>query len=275
MVYTISMAEKPVPHISEADWKAKIWNMKAVAQTKTSNSYDLRNDVRQTRNEAVISRRWANYHNNLRISDRLTEIRRWMNIIGGALQNLKLQSELLLAEKFETEKELEKYCFCLNTIGECRFLRDSKNKLNLINDGVANEVQLVRLSSTSTGNLPGNIATFTRGRRFHFDSSQLYDVTQQQQQPCEESFLIKGVGLEVREKVLLEIDSLEATKKFLSQKCFSAWEQNNRLVELIFKLENDMSDKTEALEIDLGVLKLDSTSVTATYKPDVLRLPSS
>ncbi|EEB17516.1 Tektin-2, putative [Pediculus humanus corporis] len=212
MSYTISMAEKPIPHISEADWKAKIWNMKAVGQTKAENSYELRNDVRQTRNEAVIIRRWTNYHNNLKISDRLTEIRRWMNKLGGALQNLKLQSELLMADKFETEKEIEKYCCCLNTISECRFLRDSKNKLNLVNDNVGQELQS-------------------------------------------------------------EIESLESTKKYLSEKCFSAWEQNNRITSLIYTLENDIADKGEALEIDLNVLKLDSTSASATYKPDVLRLP--
>lgn len=67
---SISMAEKPVPHMSEADWKSKVWNMRAVAETKASNSYDLRNMDRQTRNEAVITRRWANYHTNLRLSDR-------------------------------------------------------------------------------------------------------------------------------------------------------------------------------------------------------------
>lgn len=144
----------------------------------------------------------------------MTETRRWLNKIEGALSNLKKESELLMAEKFETEKELEKYIFCLNTIGECRFLRDSKNKLNLVNDSVGSEVQL-------------------------------------------------------------EVESLEGTKKYLSQKCFSAWEQNNRLVGLIFQLENDMSDKLEALEIDTDVLKLDNTSITATFKPDVLRLPSS
>lgn len=70
MSYTISMAEKPVPHISEADWKAKIWNMRSIAQTKTSDCYDLRNDIRQTRNDVTITRRWSNYHNNTRISDR-------------------------------------------------------------------------------------------------------------------------------------------------------------------------------------------------------------
>lgn len=64
------MAEKPVPHISEPDWKGKVWNMRSIAETKTANSYELRNEDRQTRNEAAISRKWANYHNNLRISDR-------------------------------------------------------------------------------------------------------------------------------------------------------------------------------------------------------------
>ena len=68
---------------------------------------------------------------------------------------------------------------------------------------------------------------------------------------------------------------MENTKRYLTDKCFAAWDQNNRLQELIFKLENDIADKSEAVEIDVGALKLDNTSVAATYKPDVLRLPSS
>ncbi|KAL0270496.1 UNVERIFIED_CONTAM: hypothetical protein PYX00_007893 [Menopon gallinae] len=213
-VNSISMAEKPVPHMSEADWRGRVWNLRAVAETKTFNSYELRNMDRETRNEAVITRRWANYHTNLRLTDRMTEVRRWLNIMAGALENLKHESKLLMDEKFETEKEIEKFCHYVNILGECRVLRDSKHKLNLVNDMVNYEFQQ-------------------------------------------------------------ELKTLEITKKYLSQKCFSAWEENNRLNELIGKLENDIADKMETLEIEGEALRLDNTSVAATYKPDVLRQPAT
>lgn len=68
---------------------------------------------------------------------------------------------------------------------------------------------------------------------------------------------------------------MEATKKYLSQKCFAAWEENNRLNELIGKLENDIADKTETLDIEGEALRLDNTSASATFKPDVLRHPTT
>lgn len=48
-----------------------------------------------------------------------------------------------MAEKFETEKSIENFCYCLNVLSECRLLRDSKHLINLVYDGVTDEIKLV------------------------------------------------------------------------------------------------------------------------------------
>lgn len=59
----------------------------------------------------------------------------------------------------------------------------------------------------------------------------------------------------------------------LIDRCQSAWEKINRLEVVKFKLQLDLNDKNEALQIDKDMLNLDKDSANITYKTDSLKTP--
>ncbi|XP_075225914.1 tektin-2 [Lycorma delicatula] len=70
-----------------------------------------------------------------------------------------------------------------------------------------------------------------------------------------------------------ELATLEALKKMLGEKCQAAQEQINRLLDLRFQLNQDLSDKNETLEIDRYNMAIDKNCANISYKPDPLRIP--
>ncbi|RZF39701.1 hypothetical protein LSTR_LSTR012155 [Laodelphax striatellus] len=75
------------------------------------------------------------------------------------------------------------------------------------------------------------------------------------------------------EELKRELTVLESLKKMLTDKCQTAWEQTNRLEEIKFQLEQDLSDKAETLNIDHYNLGLDENCANTSYKPHPLRVP--
>ena len=67
---------------------------------------------------------------------------------------------------------------------------------------------------------------------------------------------------------------LEALKLMLTQKCQSACEQINRLDEIRFKINKELEDKAESIEIDTDNLGMDKHGANISYKPNPLRISS-
>ncbi|XP_028036836.1 tektin-B1 [Bombyx mandarina] len=70
-----------------------------------------------------------------------------------------------------------------------------------------------------------------------------------------------------------ELCVTESNKKMLIDRCQSAWEKINKLEVVKFKLQLDLNDKTEALQIDKDMLSLDKDCANITYKTDSLKTP--
>lgn len=60
----------------------------------------------------------------------------------------------------------------------------------------------------------------------------------------------------------------------LIDRCQSAWEKINKLEVVKFKLQLDLNDKNEALQIDKDMLSLEKNSANITYKTDSLKNPN-
>lgn len=56
-------------------------------------------------------------------------------------------------------------------------------------------------------------------------------------------------------------------------RCQSAWEKLNRLDEVKFKVQLDINDKNETIEIDKDMLTLDKNCANISFKTDPLRIP--
>jgi tektin-2 len=61
-------------------------------------------------------------------------------------------------------------------------------------------------------------------------------------------------------------------KKLLVERCQAAWEKLNKLEEVKFKLNLELNDKTEAIEIDKDQLNLDKNCANISFKTDPLRI---
>ncbi|CAH0399231.1 unnamed protein product [Chilo suppressalis] len=70
-----------------------------------------------------------------------------------------------------------------------------------------------------------------------------------------------------------ELCVTESNKKMLIDRCQWAWEKINKLEVVKFKLQLDLNDKNEALQIDKDMLNLDKECANITYKTDSLKNP--
>ncbi|XP_015589193.1 tektin-2 [Cephus cinctus] len=72
-----------------------------------------------------------------------------------------------------------------------------------------------------------------------------------------------------------ELCVLEGVKKLLTNRIQAAWEKLNRLEEVKFKIDLELQDKVESINIDQENLRLDRTCANISYKMDSLRIPKN
>lgn len=70
-----------------------------------------------------------------------------------------------------------------------------------------------------------------------------------------------------------ELTIVENNQRLLAVQCQKAWEKLSRLEEVKFKLNLEVTNKTEAEELDMRQLTLDKFAANITYKPDPTRNP--
>ncbi|XP_056630628.1 tektin-2 [Diorhabda sublineata] len=133
--------EKPLQHISLADWYAKQWQMQQTNDTRRNDSFCLRHELRQLRNETRIRTEWDTYHNNVRLADRITETDRWRDVLISCLDRLNHEIKLLKDEKFDTERELDALGIPLGIISECISMRDCRQGTELTYDEADTELK--------------------------------------------------------------------------------------------------------------------------------------
>lgn len=118
--------EKPLPHLSLADWYAKQWENQQTSATRGKDSFDLRHESRQLRNETKVRTEWDTYLNNARLSDRIIELERWRDLLQSVLERINQELANLKREKFETDKEIDGLGTRLSVISECISMRDCR-----------------------------------------------------------------------------------------------------------------------------------------------------
>ncbi|KAJ8922335.1 hypothetical protein NQ315_004278 [Exocentrus adspersus] len=202
--------EKPIPHSSLADWYASQWQNQQTNDTRRNDAFNLRHESRQLRNETKIRTEWDTYHNNVRLSDRITELDRWKQTLIALMDRIRREMDLLKDEKFSTERELDALGIPLGVVSECISMRDCRQGAELTYDDGDTELKK-------------------------------------------------------------ELCVLETVKKLLMERCQSVWEKLNKLEEVKFKLNLEINDKNEALEIDKDQLTLDKNCANITFKTDALR----
>lgn len=62
--------EKPLQHISLADWNARVSGLRNVADARRADAFSMRHSSRLLRNETRIESDWANIESNDALADR-------------------------------------------------------------------------------------------------------------------------------------------------------------------------------------------------------------
>jgi hypothetical protein len=62
--------KKPTEHVALPDWYVRTWQMRQIADARQSDSFLLRADGRQLRNETALKTKWDTYRNDARLHDR-------------------------------------------------------------------------------------------------------------------------------------------------------------------------------------------------------------
>ncbi|XP_049530101.1 tektin-2 [Anopheles darlingi] len=204
--------EKPLQHLSLADWQSRLNQLKNVAYAQRSDAFELRHSARNLRNETRIETHWDTYHNNDRMSDRVAELDRWRETMRIMLRRVVEEIQALKEEKANTERDLDAHITPLTVVTECIGMRDC------------------RLGSELT-----------------------YD----------------DGDTELKNELCI----VENNQRLLRDQNQAAWEQLNRLQEVKFKLELDLTDKDEAQAIDSHQLQVNQHCGDVTFKTDPTRVP--
>jgi tektin-2 len=65
--------KKPSERVALPDWYLRTWQMRQIADTQQCESFNLRAEGRQLRNETTLKTKWDTHHNDARLHDRYTE----------------------------------------------------------------------------------------------------------------------------------------------------------------------------------------------------------
>ena len=136
--------EKPIPHVGLADWYAKQWELQQTNDTRRNDAFRLRHEARQLRNETRIQTEWDTYHNNARLSDRITEIRLWRDTLQSCLDRVEREMATLSEEKLTTEKEFDALDIPISIVSECISMRDCRQGAELTYDDGDTELKRVK-----------------------------------------------------------------------------------------------------------------------------------
>lgn len=123
---TVTVFEKPIQHLSLADWNARVTQLRNVSDLRRADAFALRHTARTLRNETKIQTGWETYHNDNRLSDRVAELDRWRVTMESCLDRIDKETKLLKDEKVATELEMEALQAPLSIVAECLTMRDCR-----------------------------------------------------------------------------------------------------------------------------------------------------
>ncbi|KAH8403830.1 hypothetical protein KR215_003856 [Drosophila sulfurigaster] len=118
--------EKPLQHISLADWNARVIGLRNVADARRADAFALRHSSRTLRNETRIESDWASIETNDALADRIIELNNWRQIIERTFKRIEDEIHALQEEKDITERELAALSSPIAVISEVLTMRDSR-----------------------------------------------------------------------------------------------------------------------------------------------------
>ncbi|XP_014774178.1 tektin-2 isoform X1 [Octopus bimaculoides] len=121
-------------HYQPKDWFTNNYSISTNSEREQKASTNCRQEGRYLRNETYAQTKWDEYHNNIRLGDRVDQIRKWKEILEKVLQDLDEEIGDLSVSKDLAEQQLEDMNLATDVNVENLTLREGHYGIDLTED---------------------------------------------------------------------------------------------------------------------------------------------
>ncbi|XP_050400773.1 tektin-2 [Patella vulgata] len=131
---------RPTTRFQPPDWFTNNYTISTNAERQRDASHQVRQEGRFLRNETDNQTKWDQHSNNVRLADRVDNIRKWKEIMEKSLADLDKEIADLSEAKELTEQALEAKNLPLDVAIECLTLREGRQSIDVVQDDPENQL---------------------------------------------------------------------------------------------------------------------------------------
>ncbi|GAB1598301.1 tektin-2 isoform X1 [Argonauta hians] len=128
-------------HYQPKDWLTNNFSISANSEREQNASFNCRQEGRFLRHETYAQTKWDEYHNNIRLGDRVDNIRQWKEMLERNLLELDKEITELSNSKDQTEQHLEDLNLSNDINVENLVMRENHYGIGLTDDGPGQELR--------------------------------------------------------------------------------------------------------------------------------------
>ncbi|XP_067679176.1 tektin-2-like [Haliotis asinina] len=125
---------RPTTRFQPPDWFTSNYTISTNAERQRDASHQVRQEGRFLRNETDNQTKWDQHSNNVRLADRVDNIRKWKEILEKTLADIDKEIADLTESKEQTEHALEAKNLPLDVAIECLTLREGRQSIDVVQD---------------------------------------------------------------------------------------------------------------------------------------------
>ena len=125
------------------DWFTNNYSISTNSERQQDASTECRQEGRHLRNETYAQSKWDQYSNNIRLADRIDQIRKWKEILERTLEGLDKEIEDLSEAKNTTEQQLEDMNLSTDVNVENLTIREGRQGTDIVDDEPDKELKKV------------------------------------------------------------------------------------------------------------------------------------
>jgi len=131
---------RPTTRFQPPDWFTSNYTISTNAERQRDASHQVRQEGRFLRNETDSQTKWDQYSNNVRLADRVDNIRKWKEILEKTLADLDQEIADLSEAKDLTENQLEAMNTPTDVAVENLTIREGRQSIDVVQDEVENQL---------------------------------------------------------------------------------------------------------------------------------------
>ncbi|XP_071451468.1 tektin-B1 [Hetaerina americana] len=128
-------------HQARPEWVERNHCLWVTASDRRDGSWGMRQDAVGLRNEMHLQTQWDKYHNDVRLQDRITLVRKWKEVLEESKRKAIIEKKMLADTKSMVEVYNESLGTNLRISQECNLLRDGRRGYELVHDDSERELR--------------------------------------------------------------------------------------------------------------------------------------